>query len=89
MLNYYGVANDFTRLKTISDGSFQSAGNAISKRLEGPKYQKISRGCAPGPLGGPGAQPLENFGILDLLDAWKLHFQHFEKTPFEEIFFCL
>ena len=45
---FYGVANDFSRLKTISVGSFQSAGNAISKRLEGPKYQNF-----------PGAAPLD------------------------------
>ena len=28
--------------------------------------------CKP-PQGSPGAQPLDYFWILDLLDAWKLH----------------
>ena len=47
-----------------------------------PSLNSWGSGGAVSPPGGP-AHPLEKFGILDPLNAWKLHVQHFEMTPTE------
>ena len=52
----------------------------LSAKPRSGRVKQVGSGGAVSPPGGGGlgAQPLANLRILGLLDAWKLHFQHFK-----------